>query len=264
MMMSFQCAKAVLAVCRQKFKNLVTAILTAQTGRKRLAIVMCQMGTEGASAATLSLLASLQLSQQQQQHQQQQLTASVAQEELSKRLPQRPATTGSSRRVVKRPQQRLEAQPTEAVVHQNYSLHDLGDARWIASHDGDLDAWPATSLNAKVRNASRSVRVLDSPIADLMCSSKVAPRLLQRLLAYVSTQLTQRNCAAVVTQDGSTVSNDSGPLRLQVYREAFGMFTEEFATYRSFLGQVRAAYDGVLSEYETQLRAATQMKHAIR
>jgi Translin-associated factor X-interacting N-terminus len=220
------------------------------------------MGTEEASVATLSLLASLQLSQQQQQ--QHHLTASIAQEEVSKRLPQRPATTGGSRRIVKRPQQRLEAQPNESVVHQNYSLHDLGDARWIASHDGDLDAWPATSLSAKVKNASRSVRVVDSPIADLMCSAKVAPRLLQRLLAYVSAQLTERGCAAVVTQDGSTASNDSGPLRLQVYREAFGMFMEEFATYRGFLGQVRAAYDGVLNEYETQLRAATQMKHAIR
>jgi hypothetical protein len=72
------------------------------------------------------------------------------------------------------------------------------------------------------------------------------PKLLQELEKFVNSELN------VLGLDNSN-SSEPNAARLQVYREAFRHFMEEFKTYKPFLSSVKNEYDSVLDKYARRL-----------
>ncbi len=93
------------------------------------------------------------------------------------------------------------------------------------------------------------------------------PKLLQELEAFVQAELAVLGCDQTAILVGANARNGAGgsgesgggggsepsAARLQVYREAFRHFMDEFRTYKPFLSAVKNEYDSVLDKYARRL-----------
>ena len=95
-------------------------------------------------------------------------------------------------------------------------------------------------------SASNSVSVSQSISGGVQHETGSQPKLLQELEQFVESEL---NVLGVNRGDAS----EPNAARLQVYREAFRHFMEEFRTYKPFLSAVKNEYDSVLDKYARRL-----------
>ena len=78
-------------------------------------------------------------------------------------------------------------------------------------------------------------------------ASQSRPPLLSQLEDFISAELALQNNAAEERHHTASAA------RLQVYREAFQRFMEEFRTYKPLLSQIKSEYESLLDAYARQL-----------
>ena len=125
---------------------------------------------------------------------------------------------------------------------------------------GTLDVWPAgksalsasSAANKQERKRQRNRKGASQTNSSGVVSGGVQhetgsqPKLLQELEKFVESEL---NVLGVDRGDAA----EPNAARLQVYREAFRHFMEEFRTYKPFLSAVKNEYDSVLDKYARRL-----------
>ena len=121
---------------------------------------------------------------------------------------------------------------------------------------GTLDVWPAgkSALSAssaankqeRKRQRNRSTKSSSFVATAQQHDTTAAPKLLQELDHFVQSELD-----ILGAERGE--SSEPNAARLQVYREAFRHFMEEFRTYKPFLSAVKNEYDSVLDKYARRL-----------
>lgn len=75
-------------------------------------------------------------------------------------------------------------------------------------------------------------------------STRAKPTFLKQLQEFVADELALVGCETV----GPPCAE-----RLQVYREAFTFFIEDFRTYKPILSAIKAEYEGMLDKYAQRL-----------
>lgn len=99
----------------------------------------------------------------------------------------------------------------------------------------DRQATKKTDGEASAVASSRGTSVLEAKTAK--------PRLLRELEHFLESEL------ALLGETGRNPTS----ARLQVYRQAFQYFMEEFRTYKPFLSTVKAEYDALLDQFARRL-----------
>ena len=116
---------------------------------------------------------------------------------------------------------------------------------------GELDVWPAAASSSKYRIADGGP-ASDSRAGVKLSGTTAKPKFLQQLESFCAHELALLGC------DGP----DAGPSasRLQVYREAFQYFMEDFKTYKPLLSRIKNEYEMLLDRYASRLHFIPPLK----
>lgn len=170
-------------------------------------------------------------------------TAKVAAREQSvASLAHTPATSGSN---TSRSSKQLHATSSSSHLHFSHSAK-LYPHTAVDMHDeypGQVDRWPA--------GQSRAVHPLRE-FEDPLLAAK--PRLLSDLDQYVHSEL-----HALQLSDRDPPSQ----ARLQLYREVFLRFIDEFHTYKPILARIQREYDDYLQSIESKLHVITGLQRKV-
>lgn len=119
--------------------------------------------------------------------------------------------------------------------------------------DGSSSLAPLGGHASSSSSSSSSESANAGPGHDTICK----PRLLIELEQFVEAELAVLGLPGdgniVMASSTGTGGGEPSAARLQVYREAFRHFMDEFRTYKPFLSAVKNEYDSVLDKYARRL-----------
>lgn len=124
----------------------------------------------------------------------------------------------------------------------------VGAPESFESIEGTVESEPSTATVGGLKG--RMPTQLGDQASLAADSLAPKPRFLQDLEAFVSQELE----ATGMTHAGPCAA------RMQVYREAFQYFIEDFKTYKSFLSAVKNEYELLLDKYSTRLHTIPPLK----